>query len=227
MATELSGVRRAIRDPDRRGVGLTVSGIGRTRIRASIRSLAESAPTAIVLLGFCGGADPGLKTGDLHVADCFMAPDPADAIAPDAALAALWSETARDCGVGVASGPSASVEAVANSALRSDLYRSSGVASVNMEDYWAAETARAFGIPFVSVRAVLDHPATDLPAHLPSNPDSVISALANLAAHPEQLPATLRLARLARAARDSLTRCALVGTERMLIARRPLPAVAR
>ena len=96
-----------------------------------------------------------------------------------------------------------------------------------MEDYWAAETARDFGIPFVAVRAVLDDSATELPTHLPSNPDSMVSALANLAAHPEQLRATLRLARLARVARESLTRCALAGMERMLISRPSLPAVAR
>ena len=116
MATELSGVRRAIRDPERRGVALIVSGIGPSRIRASIRSLAESTPEAIILLGFCGAADPRLNTGDLHVADSFMSPDLTDSIIPDAALVALWSDAALDCGANVVDGPSASVDAVANAA---------------------------------------------------------------------------------------------------------------
>ena len=227
MATELSGVRRAIRNPAERGVALSVSGIGRARIQACIRLLAEPAPEAIILLGFCGGADSSLRAADLHVADQFQAPGTGDAITSDAELAAIWSEAARDSGARVVSGPSATVDFVATATHKSELHRSSCIASVNMEDYWAAETARDFGVPFLSVRAVLDDAATELPARLPANPDSTISALANLARHPGQLPAMLHLVRLACAARNSLTRCALAAIERGAISRSALQAVDR
>ena len=71
MATELSGIRRAIRDPESRGIAFSLTGVGAARTRASIQRIAESEPEAIIMVGFCGGADPGLRVGDLHVASAY------------------------------------------------------------------------------------------------------------------------------------------------------------
>ena len=227
MATELSGIRRAIRDPERRGITFGLTGIGAARAQQGIRQVAESQPEAIIMLGFCGGGDPDLAVGDLHVASCFKATGATGSIAADPELLSVWLSSARNCGAKVVSGPSATTDAVAGAAAKSQLYRSAGVASVNMEDYWAADTARAFGIPFVSVRAVLDDAATELPKHLPENPDNVTRTLAGLAVHPERIPGVLHLARLARTARNSLTRCALEAIDCLTSSRPELSAVSR
>ena len=227
MATELSGIRRAIRDPESRGVMFSLTGIGAARAQQGIRRVAESQPEAIIVLGFCGAADPDLAVGDLHVASCFKAPDAAGSIPADPELLSVWLSSARNCGAKVVSGPSATVDAVAGPAAKSELRRSAGVASVNMEDYWAAETARALGIPFVSVRAVLDDATTELPRHLPEDPDNVTRTLAGLAVHPKRIPGVLRLARLARTARNSLTRCALEAIDCLAAPRTELSAVPR
>jgi len=227
MATELSGIRRAIRDPESRGIAFRVTGVGSARVRASIRQVAESRPDAIVLLGFCGGADPHLAVGDLHLANCFKAPGLSDSIAPDPALFSVWSEAARDGGTNVICRPSATVDEPAGVAAKSRLYQHAGVASVNMEDYWAARAALDSGIPFVSVRAVLDDAATELPRRLPDNPDSVSRMLANLVVHPQQIPSVARLARMARRARSNLAKCALAAIESQVHSRPEFSAVPR
>ncbi len=227
MATELSGIRRAIRDPESRGVMFSLTGVGAARAQQGIRQVAESQPEAIIMLGFCGGADPDLAVGDLHVASCFKAPGAVDSIPADPELLSAWLTAARSCGARVVSGPSATVDAVAGPAAKSELRRSAGVASVNMEDYSAADTARALGIPFVSVRAVLDDATTELPRHLPEDPDNIARTLASLAIHPERIPAMLHLASSARTARQSLTRCSLEAIDCLTAPRTELSAVPR
>ena len=209
MATELAGIRRAVRDPRGRGMTLDVIGIGRFPATANVARIAERKPDAIVLVGFCGGGDPDLVTGDLHIADAFLGPDRPDPIAADAGLTAGLTSAAKLRSGRVVAGPSATVTSVAGAGLKSELHESVGARTVNMEDYWVAHTAQAAGVPFASVRAVLDPAGVELPGYVMASGGSAMRVALGLAAHPGRLADMTRLTRLARIARNSLTRALL------------------
>jgi hypothetical protein len=82
-----------------------------------------------------------------------------------------------------------------------------------MEDYWAASAARSVEVPFASVRAVLDMAADALPDYLSSDGSNTIRLARGLATHPGRASTLFRLARQARIARRSLTRCVLAWLE--------------
>jgi len=83
------------------------------------------------------------------------------------------------------------------------------VATVNMEDYSAAAAALEAGVPFLSVKAVLDVADQRLPGYLPSlslpGPRAGLSALA----HPWRLATLLRLAVQMKRAQWALAQFAL------------------
>ena len=167
------------------------------------------------MVGFCGGADPHLRTGDLHVADSFHnAADPQSApIAADPVLASAIASAAGPAATRVATGPSATVASVADPVVKSAVRASANAVSVNMEDYWAARAARDAGVPFASVRAVLDPADEELPAWIADRAGRPSGIALGLVAHPGRCVALLRLARQAQAARGSLTRCVLAAIE--------------
>ena len=207
MATELAGARRAIGDPHGSGVLLRVIGMGRHRAEAGIAAVAAESPTAIVMIGFCGGADPSLRTGDLHVAEVFHSTDRSGPITADPILAARMRSWADRSATRLVGGPSATIGAIADTNAKSVLHAETGAMSVNMEDYWAASAAAAHGIPFASVRAVLDTAEDELPAYLGETGDGIIDVLRGLATHPGSLPGLVRLARKAQVARARLADC--------------------
>ena len=95
--------------------------------------------------------------------------------------------------------------AVAGAGRKSELYESAGARTVNMEDYWVADTARAAGVPFASVRAVLDAAHVELPGYVAAGGGNAMPVALGLAAHPGRMLSLWRLAHMARAARNSLT----------------------
>ena len=114
MATELSGIRRSLRDPAVRGIDFVVCGVGASRARASILEIAESKPDAIVMAGFCGGADPNLEVGDPHVATRFRAIGLPDSIDADAELLSAWMSAAQKCSANAGFSSQRSVRSVGN-----------------------------------------------------------------------------------------------------------------
>ena len=209
MATELAGIRQAIRDPESRGLCLYVTGIGKTATIAGIASIVQARPNALILAGFCGGANPKLRTGDLHVAASFYHRDEDDSITADAELSSAILSSARGYGVNVSNEPSATVGDIAGPWAKAELRYSTGVASVNMEDYWAASAMAAAGVPFASVRAVLDTADQSLPEHLTVKDVRPARVALNTVIRPGRLPSLLALAMQCRSARRNLTRCVL------------------
>ncbi len=207
MATELAGVRQAISDPHGSGMMLRVVGVGRQRTEAGIEAVAAESPTAIALIGFCGATDPGLLTGDLHVAEVFHSIDRPGPIPADPTLAGRirsWADRSATRCVG---GPSATVTAITGAKRKSGLRAETGSLSVNMEDYWAARVAAAHGIPFASVRAVLDTAGDEIPDYLGGMGNGIIHVLRGLATHPGSAAVLIRLARKAQIARARLADC--------------------
>ena len=207
MATEIAGVRRAILDPQGKGVMTRVTGVGRQSTEASVTALAARSPEAILMIGFCGGADPELLTGDLHLADVFLSAERMEPIAADPGIANRLEAWADGHETRVVHGPSVTVGAVANSKVKSALHAATGAMTVNMEDYWAATTAAAYGIPFASLRAVLDTAGDELPDYLGDVGDGLVNVLGGVARHPGRVASLLRMARMARVAQNRLAHC--------------------
>ena len=217
MAVEAAGIQRALRRlPDARA-GVRVTGIGRERIAAGVAQAAAEGATAILAAGFCGALDPALRAGDLHIAGEFRANGhigdygcvPADAIPADARLTARLRAAAPDA----AAGPSVTVAGIAQPDAKATLWQTGAGRTVNMEDYWAAQAAAGAGLPFASVRAVLDTAGQSLPDCLAA--DNIAGGAGTLrlalgvAGHPGRAPALARLARQSRQAQQRLTRCVM------------------
>lgn len=217
MTTELSGIRREVGDAEIRGASLHVSGVGKDRVTASLNRLMAEAPDGVIMVGFCGASDPALKTGDIHVANLFHAFGGgsilSSAIAANQEFASTLTDAAHANGCRVVTAPSATVPAVAGIVAKSAVYASLGVASVNMEDYWAACAARSAGVPFASVRAVLDTADQDIPPWVSLYARNALRAAWGLVTHPGRLPTLLHLWRQAELARRQLTRCLLTAVE--------------
>lgn len=225
MAIEATEIRRALRRVPAPGVMLHISGIGRKRVTDAIARIANSPrPDGIILAGFCGALDPALNTGDIHIAQSFYCAGQPELIAADARLAAVVMDAAATSGGGggiaAAQAPSVTVSAIAQPEAKADL-RQHG-ATVNMEDYWAARAAAAAGIPFASVRAVLDTAGQSLPAYAGDAVDRTARIAAGIARHPGRLPELLRLRRQMRQARRSLTRSVLAAVSALQAATPPV-----
>ena len=224
MATELSGIRRAIRDPESHGLCFYVTGIGKTATISGYSPFAQGRPKAVIMAGFCGSTDPDLRTGDLHVAASFHHGEN-NSISADAELSSAMFASARSQGVNVSNEPSITVSSIVGPAAKAELRRSAGVASVNMEDYWAASAAAAAGVPFASVRAVLDTADQCLPEHLTAKDVRPARVVLNAVIRPGRLPTLLKLAMQSRSACRNLTRCVL-DTIDALAAAQPVPREA-
>ena len=207
MATEMAGVRRAVSHLSGANVMTQVIGVGRERAESGLTAVAAKSPSAIIMIGFCGGAAPHLRTGDLHVAEVFHAVARPEPIASDPGLTGSIRAWADANGTRWVGGSSVTVSNVANRGAKSALHTANGTMSVNMEDYWAAKTAAVHGIPFASVRAVLDTADDELPDYLGSSGDGIRNVLRGAATHPGSLPNLVQLALGARVARRSLAEC--------------------
>lgn len=229
--TELSGIRRKVRDAEIPGASLHVSGVGKDRVIASFNRILAKVPSGVIMVGFCGASDPALKTGDIHVADLFHATDggsiPSGTIAANQGLTSTLTDAAHANGCRVVAAPSATVPAVAGIVTKSAVYASLGVASVNMEDYWAARAAGSVGVPFASVRAVLDTADQDIPPWVSLFVRDARRAAWSLATHPGRAPTLLHLWRQAKLARRQLTRCLLTAVEALAPHQSPRRAVFR
>jgi nucleoside phosphorylase len=217
VLTALRGVRRARVDRFRcwegRAAGSAIvvvkTGVGPTRAAAAARATLGLAPVGeVVSAGCAGGLDPTLMAGDLVIAsavhdDCATAPAVPDAAARARALAAAGSAGLRACEGALlcSSTPLLSAEAKRGAAA-------AGAIAVEMEAAPIAALAAVAGIPFLSVRAILDGAGDQLPADAGViDPDSgavrPLALAAWAATHPG---AVLALRRMQRAAQDSLER---------------------
>ncbi len=227
MATELTGIRRHVGAPAHTHVSLHVTGIGRQATLNSLSTIAvkrldakrsiatfvdamfpgaiPDAPDAMLMVGFCGAADPSLRTGDLHIATSFRLSAQPGEIPADPNLHSALCAVARRQDGSINTQPSSTVLTIADAATKATHRQSLGAASVNMEDYWAAEVAADASIPFASIRVVLDTADEALPGYLTAGNPALVAMGA--VTHPHHLLRLTKLARQARVARRSLTRC--------------------
>jgi adenosylhomocysteine nucleosidase len=162
-------------------------------------ALLERGATSLISFGFAGGLNPVLPPGTL--------------IIPGAVLTGsrtLSTDVALTRALG---GPLytlyAGADLVVTAAGKASLHRSTGADAIDLESGAVGDVAAAHGVPFAVLRAICDPADSSLP------PAAIIAldargaiAIARVAAsvlrHPAQLPALLRLAANAAAARNAL-----------------------
>ncbi len=152
-------------------------GMGEERAAAALAWLVAHEPLAGVLsIGFAGGLQPELATGDVVLAERIQTrPDvavPEDVgigeavVIPHAELASLAATAAQQARLTRHQGLLLSHKTLVPSALdKRVLGYQTGAVAVDMESYRIGVLAAAHGLPFVSLRAVLDPCDTEL--HLP------------------------------------------------------------
>ena len=209
MEQELTGLRRELREiEDATGISSQVEfqvlGVGPERAGAAMAALLENRRSKIdgvLLVGVAGGVDPKLETGDLLLADRHALQNGASqgagqAIKPDADMLQSAQKAALELSVPIFNGGSLTVDhLVAKPHEREALRTEYQVYSVNMEDYRAAEAAQNAGVPFLSVRVVLDTASQRLPGYLPGLARSRCKVVTKILLMPWRIPTMLRLKR--------------------------------
>ena len=185
-------------------VEFQVLGVGPERAGASLTALLErSRPQVdgVLVVGVAGGVEPSLETGDLLLADRYALQNGAaqgagQAIRPDTQMLQTAQQAALDLSVPVFDGGSLTVDhLVLEPEERQELLTQYQIQSVNMEDYRAAEAAQKAGVPFLSVRVVLDTASQRLPGYLPGLAKSRYKVVTNVLLQPWRIPTMLRLKR--------------------------------
>ncbi|MBC8280166.1 MAG: hypothetical protein H8E48_05210 [Chloroflexi bacterium] len=207
MEQELIGLRRELLDiEDATGVKpdveFRVLGGGPDRAGITLAALLSEKRSnleGVLLIGVAGGMDPELETGDLILADRYalqngVAVGAGKALTPDDQMFKSAQQAALDISVPMFNGGALTVDhLVSESEEREDLRAQYQVSSVNMEDYRVAEAAQSAGVPFLSVRVVLDTAKQKLPGYLPGLAKSPYKVLTNVLLMPWRIPTMLRL----------------------------------
>lgn len=196
-----------------RGPGVEVVYAARAdRLERALRQALARGASGVMSFGTAGGLAPDLKPGALIVAEAIDGPSGrvSTAIAWTQRMVAALGASPSAAAMGIKQGALAAVTApVVTRQEKETLHRTTGALAVDMESHIAAEQAQQRDLPFVACRAVVDPAWRTLPpAATAGLRDDGTTALApilrELARDPAQLPALIRLAFDARAARASL-----------------------
>lgn len=225
MERELSLLKKKLDDPA--GVTFHTVGIGPDMAYREVRSLLKPAPAihrsrAVLLLGFAGAVEPSLKPGDLILSSRYYraesSPEGGSAdsqpisefLEPDPWMQQQAVDAVQETDLRFNPSPSLTVDRIIDSPEdKQAIFTRYSVATVNMEDYWAAAAAAEAGVPFLSVRAVLDLADQRLPGYLPALSIPGSSSVLSTLVHPWRAATLLRLAVQMRRAQWALTQFAL------------------
>ncbi len=251
MECELAGLRRNLLLPrnSRSGNGVEegtdalqarlvethVVGVGRSQSQSSVNYLLTAhhhttdmgaeEPRELLLLGFAGAVEPGLQTGDFVLSQRYYRAESeeADCLSPDPAMMQRALEAAAEVCLPVTVRDSLTVKGlVATPEGKAELGRRYPVGVVAMEDYWVAAAARDAGVPFLSVRVVLDPANQGLPGYLVGLVHARFGAVLSAAAMPWRIPTLLVLSRQMRLAQQVLTQFALSYISQLSAGNRPI-----
>ena len=196
------------------GTLLVVSGMGGAAAASGARQLVDAGARALLSWGVAGGLDPALPAGALFL--------PGEVISADGVVyqtAGEWRETlaatVASCHPVTGGRLLTSRRPLASAADKSIAFSETGAAAVDMESAAVAEVARAQGLPFLAVRAIVDTANDRLPmaaiAAASSGSVKLSRLLGALARAPADLPALIRLMWRYHAASRSLAAVARAG----------------
>ena len=205
MEEELYGLRDELEAIESSGgVGFPLErhivGIGPGRAGAKMSDVltqGKRKPQGVLMLGVAGAVEPALETGDLVLAGKYVldsGDEAARAVTPDPAMLELAEAAAADTRIPANRGDSLTVNhLIAEGREREQLRQKYGVGSVNMEDYTVAAAAAAAGVPFLSVRVILDTAEQKLPGYLPRLTRDRNSIITEVMLKPWRIPTLRRL----------------------------------
>ena len=197
------------------GWPLAIGGGTAAGAEAAARRMVQAGATSLISFGLAGGLDPRLRPGTVVIATevlCLLRHDPQTSarqpprdvrhFPTDAALSRRLGGTTGHAVLGAAG-------IVARAAAKRDLWQTTGAAAVDLESGAVARVATEHGLPFAVLRAICDPAGRDLPpaALIALDRHGAIGlarVIGSVLAHPGQLPALLRLAADAAAARRAL-----------------------
>ncbi len=212
LASEARTLRPAF---DEERVLIAVAGIGPAAARRAATDAMEAGAGALVSWGYAGGLAPTLTCGTLVVPERILCTD-GSVFATDEA----WRETLSDV---IAGQRTVRNEALLSSPLiladeecKSRHFRASGAIAVDMESAAIARVARAWKVPFLVVRAVLDTSGEQLPRAIADSigPEGSLHWMRlwrDLARSPRTLKQLFGLSSNYRKARHALTAAAVIG----------------
>ncbi|MCI0340203.1 MAG: hypothetical protein L0216_03475 [Planctomycetales bacterium] len=158
VATALAAEARAVRALSLPGVQVVRAGPGPERVRAAAPRALASEPAAVLAVGLAGGLDPDLASGVL------VAPEGGSLEAGKTSWIADpgWRPRLVRCGASGGTGVTVALP-VLRPAEKRALRARTGARICEMEDAAWADAAAVRGIPFASLRVVLDAAADEPP----------------------------------------------------------------
>jgi hopanoid-associated phosphorylase len=177
---------------------------GRGRLDEVLAARLRQPCAGVISFGVAGGLDPSLKPGTVVIADRVMDGERRHD------CDRTWAAALRTALPGAIGGLLAAADnAVVSVADKLALHHGSGALLIDMESHFAARLASSAQLPFAVCRVVLDDagravPPAALAAMGEDGGTDIGALLASLLRHPGQLPALLRLAGDAGAARAAL-----------------------
>jgi len=186
----------------RLGVPVMIGGGTASGAEVAARRAVGEGATALVSFGLAAGLDPSLRPGDLVVPTAVLCDEGTFAADPTL-MAWLGGATPHRL---LADGMVAE-----NAETKHRLWETTGAATLDLESGAVARVATLHGLPFAVLRVICDPAERDLPpaalAALDANGAIGLARVAgSVTARPGQIPALLRLAADATAARRALGR---------------------
>jgi nucleoside phosphorylase len=193
-------------------IGVTVTGVGKDNAVAATELLfgGSPRPSLVLSLGFSGALSDDLNTGDLVLARRVHLLDSATVLKVDNRCYQLAEEAIHEKVLPYVRRDTLTVPKLVRTRVeRERLAQAYNAQAVSMEDYWICNAALRAGVPFLSVKAVLDMTSRELPPYVEEimwqrERRQGLSIIFGSLAHPLRIPTLLSLARAARKAQKSL-----------------------
>lgn len=226
MEPELAGLQREFEAQESsRGPKVPVEfhfvGVGPRRAGAATTEILKKArrrPEGVLMLGVAGAVNPGMQSGDLILADTYVMDgegETANDIAPDTGMLEAAEATAAELRMPVSRAGSLTVDhLVVEGSERQQLREKYDVGSVNMEDHAVALAVGKAGLPFLSVRVILDTAEQSLPGYLPGLSKKRNAAFTEIMLKPWRIPTLWKLKSQMDLCQSELTRFGLSYIER-------------
>lgn len=187
------------------GVRVICSGDGRN-LAATLARAIDADCGGLISFGVAGGLDPDLPPGTCIVASEVVSGS--TRIPTDTG----WSRKLTDTIPDAVAGPIVGVPApIAHAGAKRALHQRTGALAVDMESHIVAGVAAAHGLPVAALRVITDPAERTLPraalaAMRPNGTTDILAVLGEVLRRPRELPALMRTALDARAARATLVR---------------------
>jgi hopanoid-associated phosphorylase len=187
------------------GIHVICSGNGGDLASALTRACQEGG-RSVISFGVAGGLDPELRPGTCVVGSAILSGE------TRMETHSGWSQRLLDTIPGAVHGVIAGVPApIAHPDAKRAIYLKTGAMAVDMESHIVAGVAAAHALPMAAIRVITDPAARALPAAAlaamgPNGATDIGAMLRSVLRRPREVPALLRTALDARAARATLLR---------------------